>query len=210
MERIRSSAIVSLEWRPNDPVRSLAGSILVASRHLADPNFFRTVALILEHGDGALGVVLNRPTPISIADVVPDWAGLIGQPAVVFQGGPVERTAAIGLARPAAAIGALDPAQTMFSPSITKPGHELGIVNLSAEPDDLVGVVRDLRIYSGYAGWSAGQLESEIQAGGWLVLEHDAVDPLTSDPAMLWNLASSSAGSGRGVRAADGPHVQNN
>ena len=198
---------MALEWRPNDPSFSLSGQILVASRHLADPNFFRTVVLILEHGDGALGVVLNRPTAITLADVVPTWLDLAAQPAVVFQGGPVERTAAIGLARPE---GAFDPEQTWFTLAITEPGRELGIVNLGAEPSELTEIVRDLRIYSGYAGWSAGQLESEIQAGGWLVLDHEGFDPLTSDPATLWNQASSAAASGQGVRAIDGPSVQNN
>ena len=198
---------MALEWRPNDPNFSLSGQILVASRHLADPNFFRTVVLILEHGDGALGVVLNRPTAITLADVVPTWLDLAAQPAVVFQGGPVERTAAIGLARPE---GAFDPEQTWFTLAIREPGRELGIVNLGAEPSDLTEIVRDLRIYSGYAGWSAGQLESEIQAGGWLVLDHEGFDPLTSDPATLWNQASSAAASGQGVRAIDGPSVQNN
>ncbi|MDE2747034.1 MAG: YqgE/AlgH family protein [Chloroflexota bacterium] len=202
---------MALEWRPSDPRSSLSGQILVASRHLADPNFFRTVVLILEHGDGALGVVLNRPTAIAIEEVVPAWIGLSAQPAVVFHGGPVERTAAIGLARP---DGPLEPDQTWFSLTIDEPGRELGIVNLSAEPGDLAGVVRDLRIYSGYSGWSPGQLESEIQAGGWLVLDHvefdGAFDPLTSDPATLWNQASSAAASGQGVRAIDGPSVENN
>ncbi len=198
---------MAIEWRPNDPDFSLSGQLLVASRHLADPNFFRTVVLILEQQEGTLGVVLNRPTAVAIADVVPDWIELAAQPAVIFQGGPVERTAAIGLARP---DGPFDSEQSWFTLSITEAGQELGIVNLSAQPSDLVGVVRDLRIYSGYAGWSAGQLESEIQAGGWLVLDHAGFDPLTSDPATLWNQASSAAASGQGVRAIDGPTVENN
>ena len=204
---MRRAASVPIEWRANDPDSSLSGQLLVASRHLADPNFFRTVVLILEHQEGALGVVLNRPTAVRIADVVPDWQELAAKPAVVFLGGPVERTAAIGLARP---DGPVDPEHTWFSLSIRAPGQELGIVNLSAQPGDLAGVVRDLRIYSGYAGWSAGQLESEIQAGGWLVLDHEGFDPLTSDPATLWNQASSAAASGHGVRAIDGPSVENN
>jgi putative transcriptional regulator len=202
---------MALEWRLNDPDSTLSGQILVASRNLVDPNFFRTVVLILEHGDGTLGVVLNRPTAITIAEVVPTWLALAAQPAVVFQGGPVERSAAIGLARP---VGQIDPQQKWFTLTISEPGSELGIVNLSAEPGDLDGVAHDLRIFSGYAGWSAGQLESEIQAGGWLVIDHSALggafDPLTSDPATLWNQASSAAASGQGVRAVDGPSVQNN
>ncbi len=198
---------MALEWRPNDPRSSLAGQILVASRNLVDPNFFRTVLLILEHGTGALGVVLNRPTAVSIADVVPDWLPLSAQPAVVFQGGPVERTAAIALARP---VTRVDPDRAWFTQVIDQPGRELGLVNLSAPPSELAGIIRDLRIFSGYAGWNPGQLEGEIQGGGWLVLDHDAFDPLTSDPATLWNQASSIAASGQGVRAQDGPVVQNN
>ncbi len=201
---------MALEWRANDPSTSLSGQILVASRNLADPNFFRTVILILEHREGALGVVLNRPTPVTLADVVPAWLELAAAPAVIFHGGPVERTAAIGLARPATPGDPARPDPTSFSLTIREPGREIGIVNLSAQPADLAGVVKDVRIYSGYAGWSPGQLEGEIQAGGWLVLDHEAFDPLTSDPATLWNQASSAAASGRGVRAIDGPSVQNN
>ena len=196
-----------LEWHPNDPESTLAGQILVASRNLADPNFFRTVLLILEHGTGALGVVLNRPTAVGIAEVVPEWLPLYAQPPVVFQGGPVERTAAIALARP---TGAPDPEQSWYTQAIDHPGRELGMVNLGASPDELAEAIRDLRIYSGYAGWSPGQLEAEIQAGGWLVLDHEAFDPLTSDPATLWNQASSMAASGQGVRASDGPIVEHN
>ncbi len=196
-----------LEWRPRDPAFNLAGQILVASRHLADPNFFRTVVLMLEHREGALGVVLNRPTSIQIADVVPDWRPLSSEPAVVFQGGPVERTAAIALARP---VGGLDAEQSWFTLVISEAGREVGIVNLSTEPAALTEVIRDLRIYSGFAGWSPGQLEAEIQAGGWLVLDHQRFDPLTSDPATLWNQASSAVASGQGVRVLDGPLVEHN
>ncbi len=198
---------MALEWRPNDPDSSFAGQILVASRHLVDPNFFRTVVLILDHGEGALGVILNRPTIVSIAEVVPDWLDLTATPQVVFQGGPVERTAAIGLARPTSAI---EPTQTWYSPAINEPGRELGVVNLGAEPAAMLGQVSDLRIFSGYAGWSPGQLESEIGAGGWLVLDHSAFDPLTTEPATLWNQAASAVDSGRGVRAVDGPSVERN
>lgn len=199
-----------LHWRPRDPRATLSGVILAASRHLIDPNFFRTVVLILEHGhdgQGALGVVLNRPTPMQIADVVPAWQALTAAPAVVFQGGPVERTAAIALARPAAR---LTQPETWFTPAIDAPGREVGVVNLSAEPADLAGRVRDLRIYSGYAGWGPGQIEQEIEQGGWLVLDHDAFDPLTADPAALWQQAASQAARGHGLRLADGPSVERN
>ena len=202
---------MALEWRPDDPDSTLAGNILAASRSLADRNFFRTVLLILEHGEGALGVVLNRPTAVNLEDVVPSHLSLAAHPPVVFQGGPVERTAAIGLARPDLRF---HPEQTAFTLLTTEPGRELGIVNLSAEPEQLAGIARDLRIYSGYAGWSPGQLESEIQRGDWLVLDHltfsSSFDPLTSDPASLWNEAVSATAGDEGVRAIGGPPVHNN
>ena len=203
--------MMAIYWRATDSDRSLAGKLIVASRNLVDPNFFRTVVLILEHtpatpdepGGGALGVVLNRPTEISIADAVPNWHPLCAEPALVFRGGPVDRTAAIGLARPDAHY---DQSQS----ALTDTGRELGVVNLSAEPAELAGVVRDLRIFSGYAGWSPGQLEAELEVGGWLVLEHERFDPLTSQPASLWNQAISDADRGQGVKLSDGPSVHNN
>ncbi len=198
---------MALSWRANDPSSTLAGKIVVASRHLLDPNFFRTVVLILEHGAGSLGVILNRPTAVAIADAVPSWQPLCAPPAKVFQGGPVERTAAIGLARP---HGQVDPAHPWLSLTINEPGREIGIVNLATEPTELEGAIRDLRIFSGYAGWSPGQLEAELESGGWIVLDHDRFDPLTSNPATLWNQASSDAARGQGVKLSDGPTVQNN
>lgn len=80
-------------------VSSLTGRLLVASPALADPNFDRAVVLVLDHDDeGTLGVVLNRPTPVDVHDVLAPWAGLAGVPQVVFQGGPVSLDSALALA----------------------------------------------------------------------------------------------------------------
>lgn len=187
-----------IHWRPG---ASLAGRLLVASRNLIDPNFFRTVVLMLEHGDGALGVVLNRPTTLALAEVVPDWLPLAGRPAVVFTGGPVERTAAIGLARSQG-----EDEQGRFTPV----SREVGIIDLSAGPDSFGSLVSDVRIYSGYAGWGTGQLEGEIEAGGWIVLDADPFDPLVNDPAALWNRAAVSAAEGRGVQIRTDPQAEYN
>ena len=174
---------------PRHPAASLRGRLLAASQNLRDPNFFRTVVLILEHGEGALGVVLNRPSSVTIAQAAPAWSGLISQPQVVFNGGPVERSAAIALARNEG-IAAPEGAFTALS-------EQLGMVDLSREPIELIGIISDLRIFSGYAGWSPGQLEEEIDAGGWLVLDSAGFDPLTADPAVLWNAAVGEASAGR-------------
>ncbi|MCS0639149.1 YqgE/AlgH family protein [Streptomyces sp. LP05-1] len=80
-------------------VSSLTGRLLVASPALADPNFDRAVVLLLDHDEeGALGVVLNRPTPVDVGDILESWAPLAGAPGVVFQGGPVSLDSALGVA----------------------------------------------------------------------------------------------------------------
>ncbi|GAU67957.1 hypothetical protein SSP35_06_00400 [Streptomyces sp. NBRC 110611] len=80
-------------------VSSLTGRLLVATPALADPNFDRAVVLLLDHDEeGSLGVILNRPTPVGVADILAPWAALAGEPGVVFQGGPVSLDSALGVA----------------------------------------------------------------------------------------------------------------
>src|SRR5881394_3626132 len=77
-------------------MESLVGHLLVATPSLRDPNFERTVVLLVAHEDGgALGVVLNRATEVPVSEVLESWAALAGEPAVVFEGGPVQPEAAI-------------------------------------------------------------------------------------------------------------------
>src|SRR4029450_1172808 len=76
------------------------GHLLVATPGLRDPNFERTVVLLVAHEEGgALGVVLNRATEVPVSEVLAGWGGLASEPAVVFEGGPVQPEAAICLAR---------------------------------------------------------------------------------------------------------------
>ena len=187
---------------PRHPSTLLRGRLLVASQHLRDPNFFRTVVLMLEHGDGALGVVLNRPTSVTIERAAPEWRDLAGQPPVVFNGGPVERTAAIALGR-GDGVGLPD---GVFTPH----SGQWGMVDLNSDPAALAGSVRDLRIFSGYAGWGEGQIEEEIDSGGWLVLDAASFDPLTANPATLWNAAVGEATAGRVLRPGYSPICENN
>lgn len=157
---------------------SLRGRLLVATPPLADPNFDRSVVLVLEHsGDGALGIVLNRPSEHRVAEVVPAWADVVGEPGVVFVGGPVEPGAVIGLAE-----GASDEASEGWAPVL----GSLGTVDLGRDPDDVPGPLHAVRLFAGYAGWAAGQLEAEIDANAWLPVAVRAGDAFGPDAARLW------------------------
>jgi putative transcriptional regulator len=152
---------------------SVRGRLLVATPDLRDPNFSRTVVLVLEHSpEGALGVVLNRPVDLRVAEVLPDWADRTSAPACLFVGGPVSPSAAIGLGR-----GSGPGFDALFD----------GIATLDLDPEHAAAPdLSDLRIFVGYAGWAPGQLEQELGAGGWLVLDLEPDDPFTPDPSELW------------------------
>ncbi|CAB4734077.1 unannotated protein [freshwater metagenome] len=157
---------------------SLRGRLLVAGPTLRDPNFFRTVVLMLEHDeDGALGLVLNRPTDYPIASALPPWAGAVSEPDVVFVGGPVAPETALALGRLRA--GATD------VPGWLRLFGSVGVVDLEATP--LLCDVRDMRIFAGYAGWSAGQVEGELAEDAWLVLDAATTDTTTTTPDELWS-----------------------
>lgn len=155
----------------------LTGRLLVASPTLPDPNFTRTVVLVLDHDDsGALGVVLNRPTELDLAGPLPAWRALAAEPAVVFAGGPVSPETAIGLAR------GCGPAGPGFAPVL----GPIGTVDLAVEPLALGADVDQVRVYAGYAGWGPGQLDGEVEQGSWVVVEARPDDVLSSRPEELW------------------------
>lgn len=157
---------------------SLGGSLLIAAPGMLDPNFVRTVVLVFEHNDrGALGLILNRPTDAPVVEYLPGWLDTVVGPKVVFQGGPVQREVAVGLGH----RRAQDPRDGW-----TPLAGGTGLVDLSSDPPDAVGILR-LRVFSGYAGWSPGQLESEVAEGGWFVVPSDPEDGFTSDPLALWS-----------------------
>lgn len=157
---------------------SLRGRLLISTPGLRDPNFDRTVVLVLEHdGDGALGLVLNRPSSTPVGVVLPAWEEISSDPPVVFVGGPVDASAAIclGSCRP----GATSEAIQVVSPT-------LGVVDLDSDPALLTHEVAYVRIFAGYAGWGGGQLDEEVEAGGWFVVDALPADPFTTAPLTLW------------------------
>jgi putative transcriptional regulator len=161
----------------------LTGRLLVATPMLVDPNFDRTVVLILDHdGDGTLGVVVNRPTAVPVSEVLPAWSGLAEPLPMVFQGGPVALDSALGLAelrsvpRPAGA----EP------PGWRRVHGDLGLVDLDLPPEALSAQISAFRVYAGYAGWSSGQLERELGQGAWYVVDPAPGDAFTLDPDRTW------------------------
>ena len=162
-------------------VSSLTGRLLVATPALADPNFDRAVILLLDHDDeGSLGVVLNRPTPVGVGEVLEPWAALAGRPQVVFQGGPVSLDSALALA-----VVPGDSADA--APLGWRRVHgAIGLVDLEAPPELLAGELGSLRIFAGYAGWAPGQLEEELEEGAWYVVESEPGDVYSPDPERMW------------------------
>lgn len=162
-----------------DPV---PGRLLVASPTLADPNFARTIVLILDAGDdGALGVVLNRPTSLEVAEVLAGWDSVVDGPGVLFQGGPVETDSALAVA------SVLEPDGEGGEPiGWRRVFGSTGLVDLDAPIEIMAEAVSSLRIFAGYAGWSTGQLEEEIAEGAWYVVPAEPGDPFRVDPTDLW------------------------
>lgn len=158
-----------------------AGSALVAAPGLRDPNFRRTVVLVLDHREsGTLGVVLNRPSEVPVDDVLPTWAPHAARPRSLYLGGPMEQRAALCVAALPAGV---DPGSLEGVIGVRGP---LALVDLDADPDQLVPQVRGLRVFAGYAGWDEGQLAGEVERGDWVVVPALAEDVLAPAEIDLW------------------------
>jgi putative transcriptional regulator len=180
-------------------MRSLRGQLLVAGPSLLDPNFRRTVVLLGEHGeDGAMGLVLNRVSEVTVADAVAPIAELVGDGELVHVGGPVQPQAVVVLAdfvEPHRA-GALVLDTIGFLPG-----------DVDDEAD--LGELRSVRVYAGYAGWGPGQLEDELEEQSWVVLPARASDVFTTAPDALWSEVLRRHGGALGILALlpEDPHV---
>lgn len=152
---------------------SLRGSLLIAAPQLLDPNFRRTVVLIADHdSEGALGVILNRASGMTVADAAPDLEPMVDPETPIFAGGPVQPTSGVVLAE-VPEVG--DP---VVGDVVLVPG--LG------ELADVVDLAGRMRVFAGYAGWGAGQLEAEIEREDWIVEAAQPDDVFHEDPDALW------------------------
>jgi putative transcriptional regulator len=156
-------------------VDSLRGQLLVASPALLDPNFRRAVVLVTEHTDeGAAGLVLNRPSPVGVAAAVPQLDQFVEDGERVWVGGPVQPEAVLVLGE---FLDPDDAAVPLFD--------SLGFPSLE-EPEEIVPTTTRRRVFAGYSGWGAGQLEAEVASDDWILEPALADDAFTDDPDELW------------------------
>jgi putative transcriptional regulator len=156
---------------------SLRGKLILAGPMLKDPNFDRTVVLITEHNeDGAMGLVLNRPSEATVGDAIPDLTWVAGDEDPIYFGGPVAPNGVIVLAEWD------DPAQ-----AVVLVEDDLGFVPGDAEdPGELAAAVRRARVYAGHAGWGPGQLEGELAEEAWIVEAPRREELFSDDAEGLW------------------------
>ena len=165
------AALAQQDDKPN-------GVFLVAKPGLRDPNFSETVVLVTQTADSStVGVILNRPTTLSLRQFLPDWATIDNYREPVFLGGPVMRQAMVALFRADA-----PPAAPAF--------HVLKNLYLTMHPDNILALLADrsrqYRLYAGFAGWAPRQLETEFERDGWYVLPADAQVVFRGDLQDLW------------------------
>ncbi len=155
-----------------------AGMLLLATPALVDPHFVDTVVLLLDVDEqGALGVVLNRPSAVPVGDVLEPWADVVAEPEVLFQGGPVGTDGALAVA----ALRDPEEVPVGFRPVEGR----LGLVDLDTPVELMSGSLDALRIFAGYAGWGAAQLDGEIEEGSWYVVPGELPDAFRADTADL-------------------------
>lgn len=171
---------------------NLRGHLLVAGPALIDSNFRRSVVLVGDHGgDGAMGVVLDRPSAVTVADAVAPLAELTAPGELVYLGGPVQREALVVLA---------EFADRELAASLVFDG--VGFLPGDLDDPQALGELPQVRIFAGYAGWAPGQLEAELEEGSWLVFPARVSDVFTRQARVLWREVLRRQGGAYAVLAA--------
>ena len=153
----------------------LQGQLLISSPSLVDPNFRRTVVLMTHHEEeGAVGLVLSRPSELSISEAVPELAELPFADEVVYIGGPVQPEAVVVL------IELERPDDDVVEAIVGNVGYMPPDVDLGELP------VSRARVFAGYSGWGPGQLEAELAEPAWIVADAEPDDVFAADPDELW------------------------
>jgi putative transcriptional regulator len=159
-------------------MESVKGQLLIAGPRLVDPNFWRTVVLVIDHNEeGAFGLVLNRPSETSVGEVVPELEPLVDAEDPVFIGGPVQPSTVITVGRftdiDDAALAAFD---------------DIGILGTGGPPiEEMADQVIEARAFVGHSGWGPGQLETELETGDWILEPARRRDVFSDSPRDLWS-----------------------
>lgn len=154
-----------------------AGQLLIAAPSLQDPNFTRTVVLVAMHSqEGAMGVVLNRPSTVTVAEAIPRLRDAVEAAEPVYVGGPVQSSSIVLLAE------FLDP-----TPAGLLVLGRIGFPAADAEIDELMHATARRRVFAGYAGWGEGQLDAEIASGDWITHAATPEDVFSDAPQELWS-----------------------
>lgn len=162
----------------SSPRPPAAGRFLIASRRLGDPNFSQTVVLLIDYGaHGAMGVVINRPTPVTLASALPDVKELHNHNDRVFLGGPVGQSLMLLLVR-----SQKPPAKARRIFGDVYASGSLTVLRKTMSKKSK----NHLRAFIGYAGWGPGQLKREINRGDWYVAPADAKTIFDTPPADIW------------------------
>ncbi len=155
----------------------MRGQLLIAGPALLDPNFWRTVVLVIEHSDeGALGLVLNRPSETTVGESVPQLEDLVDLDDQLFVGGPVQPSSVIVLAE---FDDPTDAALLAFG--------DVGVLGTGAAPGELAAAVKTGRAFVGHSGWGPGQLDAELERSDWIVEPALRDDAFSVDPGELWS-----------------------
>ena len=176
-----SSSLSFAEMMPQHTARLSPGMVLFASPELGDPNFVHTIILLIHYNnDGAIGVVVNRPTTVLLTQALPDLEGVKNMTAALFFGGPVAREQLVALIHTKSpmeqTMNVFDDVHATWSRSV--------LMDMLKEdhPENMI------RVYSGYAGWGPGQLDQEVLRGDWKVTRPDTEMIFSRDPSTLWPL----------------------
>jgi putative transcriptional regulator len=158
-------------------VDSARGQLLIAGPALIDPNFWRTVVLVVEHSEeGALGLVLNRPSESTVGEASSELGELVDPHELLFIGGPVQPSAVIVVAQfedPSdAALMAFD---------------DVGVIGTGSSFEDVAAGVRQSRAFVGHAGWGPGQLDAELERDDWILEPARVEDAFSLQPRELWS-----------------------
>ena len=156
------------------------GRLIVATPPMDDPNFERAVVLILQHdSDGAFGLVISRPADdVSVVEdgTLNAWLSRSTSPATLFEGGPVQQNTVLGLAK------FDDQSERSWTSEVA-----LGLRTIDLDSDATNALeCQNLRLFIGYSGWGPLQLDGEIAAEHWFVVDARAADAFDGDPGTLW------------------------